>query len=760
MKVLIISNLFPNKMEPNKAMFNKQQFGELSKLCELKIVAPLPYLKYSLGEVPKKEIIDDIEVYHPRYLVIPKVLRSLYGVFYFLGVIGRVREIYRSFKFDVILSSWVYPDGFGSALIARIFRKPFIIKVHGTDVNVLTQYFLRREMILYTFKRADMIIAVSKALKEKIISLGIPEEKIQLISNGVDTDLFRPIQKKACRDKLGLPLDKRIVLYIGNLEKVKGIDLLVDAMKYLPGDIELAVIGTGPLRNRLRSAKRISFYGSRSHSEIPLWMNACDVFCLPSRNEGCPNVILEAMACGVPIVASRTGGIPELIKSEKSGILVSPGNLAELSEGIHRALEIKWERESVENYSWKENAGKVFKELESVYESRNILYHHRTQGTGAEGVHIASIIKGFKRLGHKVYVVSPPGVNPEKTRGGNPYGKKKGFIRRTLAFLSSSLPQYLFEILEILYNVRAHFKMLNVLKDRRIDFIYERYAFFMFAGVRLAKKSGIPIILEVNEIAGEKRVRAQYFTGISKRIERYVFRNVDAIIVVSSFLKEKMKEMGIDGEKIFIMPNAVDEDIFSKETVEKTIENKYFVKNGALVIGFIGWFVKWHNIESLIDVFSKVAKKFQSYLFLVGDGALKDKFKEMAIDRNIEDRVIFPGSIPYDDIPNYIDLMDICVVPGSNEYRSPIKLFEYMSMGKAVIAPKYKAIESIIEDGKDGMLFEPENGNSLEKILEELVSDSKKRKALGKKAREKVVKNHTWLGNARKVVEIYEGFDI
>ncbi|MBU0477482.1 glycosyltransferase [bacterium] len=757
MKTLIISNLFPNTMEPSRAMFNKQQFTELSKLCELKIVAPLPFFKYSLAYVPEKELIDGIEVHHPRYLVIPKILRSLYGFFFFIGVIKKVKEIYKTFKFDVIFCSWAYPDGFGSALIAKLLRTPFVMKVHGTDVNVVTRYFFRRRMIVYALKRAEKVIAVSNALKEKIIGLGIDKEKIEVISNGVDTDLFRPVDRIPSRDKLCLPQDKKSILYIGNLEKIKGIDLLIDAMKDLPEGINLAIVGRGSLEDELRAKvetlgleDRVKFYGSQLHSDIPLWLNSCDVLCVPSRNEGCPNVVLEALACGTAIVASKVGGIPELIRTEDAGILVRPGYVSELENGIEAAFEKKWDRnglrQNVLNYGWTKNAKKLFEELSLVKRMRNILYHHRTQGTGAEGVHVANIIKGFRRLGNKVYVVSPSGVDAEKTQGGNPYGKKKG-IGRFFSFLSKFLPQFLFEILEIGYNFRVYFKLKKVLRHKRIDFIYERYAFFTFVGVWLAKKFNIPIILEANEVSGEERVRGQFFVGLARRIQKYVFLNADAIIVVSEFLKERIKQHGVDVNKVFVIPNAVDEDIFIP---------RYVQKNGEVLIGFIGWFVKWHNIESLIDAFSNVSKKVRSCLFLIGDGVLKDSLKSKVKSLDLEEKVVFTGAIPYERIPDYIDIMDICVVPGSNEYRSPIKLFEYMAMGKAVVAPKYKPIESIIEDDKDGVLFEPGDSRSLEERLEILVKDASKRKLLGEKAREKVLKEHTWLGNARRVMEIYD----
>jgi len=374
MKLLIITNLFPNAQEPGRAVFNKQQFMELSKLCELRVIAPIPYFGYSKKQVPVIEVINGIEVHHPRYLVIPKIFRCLYGLFYFLGIRRTVEEVYREFKFDEILATWAYPDAFGSALLARSLNKPLVIKVHGSDINITTRYFLRRKMVTWAFGQAQKVIAVSEALKQRIIDLGIPGEKVIVIPNGVDTTAFYPQDKMECRKKLSLPLDKKLVLFAGNLEMVKGIDLLIDAMAKVREDTNLVVVGAGSIKNQLtRKVKslgldgRILFAGQKAHSEIPLYMNAADLFCLPSRNEGCPNVLLEAVACRIPVVATKVGGIPEIIRSNSNGILVNLGNSGELSAGINTLIH-QYNNNiagpvSNSNISWENNAGQIFSAL-------------------------------------------------------------------------------------------------------------------------------------------------------------------------------------------------------------------------------------------------------------------------------------------------------------------------------------------------------------------------------------------------------------
>jgi glycosyltransferase involved in cell wall biosynthesis len=300
--------------------------------------------------------------------------------------------------------------------------------------------------------------------------------------------------------------------------------------------------------------------------------------------------------------------------------------------------------------------------------------------------------------------------------------------------------------------------MSSVVDDDQIDLIYERSAFFLFAGARIAKKNNIPYIVEVNEISGEDRVRQQFFISRAKRIEEEVFSSAQAIIVVSKFLKSKIEEMGVDGNKIHVIPNAADASIFDPSLCKKPVRKEQNIPSDAIVIGFIGWFVPWHNFDLLIEAFGKLSSK-KVYLMLVGDGLLKDEIKRLAEKHQCLDRLIFPGAIKYNGIPEYVYAMDICTIPGSNDYRSPIKLFEYMIMGKVVVAPRLEPIEFIAEDGLDIKMFESGNLDSLVAAFEELVIDEEKREVMGANARHLILEKHLWVHNAQQVVDIFQAFD-
>lgn len=377
MKVLIFTNLFPNSLDPNNGLFNMYQFIHLSSKCEIRVVSPIPWYRvFKHKECLSANITPGIKVYYPIYLYIPKIARSLHGFQMFLSVFGHIIKLRKDFNFDIIYATWAYPDGFAIALLSKIIQKPFIIKVHGTDINEYTKYLLRRFLIIYTLKMSKKIICVSNALKYKIASLGIKTSKIITIPNGIDTSKFTYMDPVKARLRLSLPTDIRIIMFIGNLSPVKGLDYLLEAFLKVTLQYQtsllLVIVGNGELRESLKSKAQklglidnnsIYFAGEKKHDEIPLWINACDILCLPSLSEGLPNVIIESFACGRPVVATKVGGIPEVVKEGVNGILVDPADSNILANALNKALNTNWDRkliqESVNDRSWYDNAEKV-----------------------------------------------------------------------------------------------------------------------------------------------------------------------------------------------------------------------------------------------------------------------------------------------------------------------------------------------------------------------------------------------------------------
>ena len=382
----------------------------------------------------------------------------------------------------------------------------------------------------------------------------------------------------------------------------------------------------------------------------------------------------------------------------------------------------------------------------------NIIYHFRTRGTGPEAVHISGIATAFEELGHRVVFSSPTGVDPRKTAGSNPF---QGAGNATvLTVLSRFCPGVLFEVLEIGYNIPAYWRNRNLLKTARFGLIYERHALFLASTALLARLRNIPLVIEVNELVGDARVRKQpWLSFVARRLDRILFSHAAAIVVVSPHLKRRIHGLGIPLEKILVLPNAVDAQEYGQLADGNLIRERLGIK-GKVVIGFVGWFVPWHRLDLLLGAFAALtATRPALTLVLVGDGPLKDELQEQVRRLGVKDRVVFTGALPHFEIPAAISAMDVCVVPHSNEYRSPIKLFEYMGQGRLVVAPSTEPVEMIIRNGENGCLFEAEDHDSLSEVLARGVDDPAFRDKVGRQARSDVLAHHTWRENAAQVLE-------
>ena len=380
-----------------------------------------------------------------------------------------------------------------------------------------------------------------------------------------------------------------------------------------------------------------------------------------------------------------------------------------------------------------------------------ILYHFRTQGTGAEGVHIAGIATAFERLGHRVVFSSPTSADPRATAGANPFAEKKR--RGLLARLAAKAPALVFELLEIAYNAVAYARNRAALTRENCALIYERHAFFLCATAFLAHRRGIPLVVEVNELAGDERVRADpWLLPLARFADRLTFQRASLIVTVSPHLRRRIAALGIAPEKIVVLPNAVSAESLDAPADGAPIRAHHRCAD-AVVIGFVGWFVAWHRLDELVIQFASLAgADARLRLLLVGDGPLRAALAAQAAALAIADRVIFTGPVPHSEIPAHLAAMDICVVPYSNEYRSPIKLFEGMARGRATVAPRTEPIAQIITDGVNGLLFDPQNPASLHASLHRLIASPSLRTQLGSAARATIRENHIWDRNAETVL--------
>jgi teichuronic acid biosynthesis glycosyltransferase TuaC len=393
MRVLTITHLFPNAARPLLGPYNLQQVAALNELgdVEVDVIAPIPWFPGArflarwtasgrTGSVPDEEEYSGLRVRHPRTVYVPRV--PALGMPLFAASLAPRLARYRG-KVDVVYSAWAYPDGCASVALARMLGVPAVVKVHGSDINVMGQAPQSRFYLRRLLPRAARVVVVSRALGERVIELGVDPGRVSVVYNGVDAALFQVRDRAAARAALGLPQGRRIILFVGNVLETKGALDLAAAFEIVSAaraDATLVMVGTGAAHDACatvagRLGARMQMVGQRPLEEVSQWMAACDVLTLPSWNEGTPNVILEAFACGRRAVATSVGGVPDLITSELLGEMVPVRQPELLAQALIRAVDRDYDPAEVAargaRGGWAENAARLHQVLhDAVAESR------------------------------------------------------------------------------------------------------------------------------------------------------------------------------------------------------------------------------------------------------------------------------------------------------------------------------------------------------------------------------------------------------
>lgn len=381
LKVLTFSTLFPSSVRPGHGIFVETRLRELLKSgrVESRVIAPVPWFpsqnprwgEYAkFAATPAREQRNGLDVLHPRYLLVPKVGMTSAPLTLALGARAAARRlIAEGFDFDVIDAHYYYPDGVAAALLARSFGKPLMVTARGSDINLIGQHGLPRRFMQWASGVAGASIGVSQALVERMQALGIRSARQQTLRNGVDLERFQPAPDRAAlRRRLGIEgvEGEPLLLSVGNLLPLKGHDLVIQALALLRGqglEARLCVIGAGPQRaelealaTRLGLAECVRFPGALPQQDLASWYAAADMLVLASEREGWPNVLLEAMACGTPVVATAVGGIPEIVEAPATGRLVperTPQALAEAVASLHRSpASRKAVRAHAQRFGW------------------------------------------------------------------------------------------------------------------------------------------------------------------------------------------------------------------------------------------------------------------------------------------------------------------------------------------------------------------------------------------------------------------------
>jgi glycosyltransferase involved in cell wall biosynthesis len=367
-KTLLFSTLYPSSARPLHGVFVETRLRELLARggVSTKVVAPVPWFpsadkrhgKYAaMAATPARETHNGMDVLHPRYVVVPKISMNITPFTLALSARSALRQVQREgFDFDVIDAHYYYPDGVAAALLGAWFKTPVVITARGTDVNLIPEYRIPRTLIRWAASQAQASIGVSAALVERMRSLGMAAERLHVMRNGVDTQRFHIQPQAAARQALGIAAAGPLLLTVGNLHEHKGQRLAVQALALVRQQhpqAQLLVVGAGPDRDHLVReaaglglADAVRLVGAVPNTELAAWYSAADVLILASSREGWPNVLLEAMACGTPVVATSVGGVPEIVQKPLVGRVVAERTAAALATAV---VELLLQRGSDEN---------------------------------------------------------------------------------------------------------------------------------------------------------------------------------------------------------------------------------------------------------------------------------------------------------------------------------------------------------------------------------------------------------------------------
>lgn len=381
-----------------------------------------------------------------------------------------------------------------------------------------------------------------------------------------------------------------------------------------------------------------------------------------------------------------------------------------------------------------------------------ILYHHRTRAEDAQGIHIAEIQRAFRELGHEVHEVAlvPAG-------GASGRKRKPGLAVRFVSKAAAALPHAGYELLELASNGPVAARVAKAARGIAPDLIYERYSLHNAAGVMAARAGNVPLVLEVNAPLAEERARhgGLAFPSLAARIERSIWKAATAVVTVSTPLADVIEAAGVPRERILVLPNAVRREMLESSPSGDAVRAKHGFRPEHVVFGFTGWFRPWHGLETFLEAFSdaKLAEKGARVL-LVGEGQALPALKEIVAKRGLREAVAFTGAVGRDGIAEHIAAFDAALQPHATHYASPMKIFEYLALGKPVVAVATPAVREILEDGVDSILFAPGDVKGLIDGVRRLLENRELRASMSRAAKDTVTRRgFFWDENARRTLE-------
>ena len=376
-----------------------------------------------------------------------------------------------------------------------------------------------------------------------------------------------------------------------------------------------------------------------------------------------------------------------------------------------------------------------------------ILYHHRIGSRDGQAVHIEEMVRALRDLGQEVVVIGPRATERAS------FGAEDG----TVAALKRAIPGVFYEWLELGYSLVAFARLWRAYRRERPDVVYERYNLYLLAGAWLKQLTGLPMLLEVNAPLVHERSR---FGGLANRrlaawVERITWQSADYVLPVTNVLGHFVRDAKVPNNRIEVIQNGVGAEFLAGEVDGTEIRRRHRIE-GRVVLGFTGFVREWHGLERVIGLIAERGRQLNLHLLLVGDGPALGRLRKRAAELGVEERVTFAGLVPRSEIARYVAAFDVAMQPRVVSYASPLKLFEYMAMGRAIVAPDAPNIREVLSEA-EALLFDPDDNAAFRGAVERLCADAELRARLGAAAKACIARQGlTWSHNAARVVRLFD----
>ena len=363
--------------------------------------------------------------------------------------------------------------------------------------------------------------------------------------------------------------------------------------------------------------------------------------------------------------------------------------------------------------------------------------------------HVREACRGLVAAGHDVTLVasntdgdSPPVEGLRVVRVEPPRSRRMGYDLRNA------------------WHNRAFYQAASDVAQRDgIEAIYERLSLYGLAGTWLARRRGLPLVVEVNAFLSREHARKLHFPALARAAERHVTRRASGCVVVSDPLRQELLAMGVEDRRITILPTAVDTGLFRPDEARRAeTRRRLRIPDGRLVVGYVGGLASWHGVTVLHDAARALAEAGMDALVLVvgGESAEAACARAAACEAGVGERMLFTGGVPYAEVPAMLDAMDVAVVPDTLEWTCPTKMFEYQASGLPSVAPRYPGVAQAMDDGREGLLFAPRDWAAMTRAVVRLAGDAALRRSLGAAARARVESTHSWRRHAETVAGMFE----